>query len=125
MFRAVAYQLERGSLQSPWAALGVESLQPVGQACVLALIAGAVVRLRRDPAMLAADPARIAAVSAAILIALELAASYWAFLYLAWIVPLLALSLFAPPTPARATAGDGGLVELATPSPEVAMAAAG
>ena len=104
MAHAVAYQLERGSLQSPWAALGVTSWQPVGEACVLALIAGAVARLLADPE-LAADGVRMAALSAAILIALQLVANYWAFLYLAWIVPLVGLSLLAQDTRVRAHAG--------------------
>ena len=44
---------------------------------------------------LAGDRARIAALSAAILLALELVANYWTFLYLAWILPLISLSLVA------------------------------
>ena len=49
MVHAMGYQFQRGSPQSPWAALGMQSLQPIGQAAVLALIAGACVRLRRIP----------------------------------------------------------------------------
>ena len=95
MAHDVAYQFDRSSLQSPWAALGLGGWQPVGQAAVLALVAAAATRLWRDPE-LAADGRRIAALSAAILIALQLAANYWAFLYLAWIVPFLAASVLAP-----------------------------
>lgn len=94
MAHAVAYQFSRGSLQSVWSALGIEGLQPVGQACVLGLIAGAVVNLRRAPD-LAQDRARMAALAAAILIGLQLTADYWAFLYLVWVVPLVSGALFA------------------------------
>jgi hypothetical protein len=96
MVHAIGFQFQRGSFQSPWEALGLTGLQPLGQACVLAIIAGAVVRLRRDPDRFA-DRARIAALSAAILLSLQLVADYWSFLYLVWIVPLVGLSLFAQP----------------------------
>jgi hypothetical protein len=94
MAHAVAYQFSRGSLQSVWHALGIESLQPLGQAVVLGLIAGAVVKLRREPD-LARDRARMAALSAAILLGLQLSADYWAFLYLVWVVPLVCYALYA------------------------------
>jgi hypothetical protein len=94
MIHAVSYQLSRGSPQSVWSVLGIESIQPVAQACVLGLIAGAVVKLRLEPE-LAGQRARMAALTAAILIGLQLAADYWAFLYLVWFVPLIGLSLFA------------------------------
>ncbi len=97
MAHAVAYQFSRGSLQSVWSALGIESLQPLGQAVVLGLIAGAVVKLRREPD-LARDRARMAALSASILIGLQLSADYWAFLYLVWVVPLVCYALYAEQT---------------------------
>jgi hypothetical protein len=94
MLRAVSFQLNRGSPQSLWAVLGVQWLQPLAQALVLALIAGAAVRLgaSRD---LASDRVRIAALTAAIMIALQLAADYWAFLYASWVAPLVVLTLLA------------------------------
>ncbi|HZU61068.1 MAG TPA: glycosyltransferase 87 family protein [Solirubrobacteraceae bacterium] len=107
MLHAMAYQFSRGSPQSIWSALGILPLQPVGEAATLALVAGAVVRLWQEP-QLAEDPRRMAALSAAVLIALQLAANYWAFLYVVWVVPLLGLSLLAEPSeiavtePARA-----------------------
>ncbi len=100
MARAMGYQFQRGSPQSPWAALGLSAIQPLGQAAVLALIAGACVRLRRDPGL--ATPERMAALAAAVLLGLQLAADYWAFLYLAWIVPLIALSVLADAAPVAA-----------------------
>jgi Glycosyltransferase family 87 len=99
MFHAVEYQFNRGSLQSLWAAAGISGLQPVGEAAVLGLIAAGAARLRLDPD-LATDRARVAALSAAILIALQLAASYWALLYVVWFAPLLCLSLLRSDEPA-------------------------
>ncbi len=95
MFRAVAYQFSRGSLQSIWSALGIGWAQPIGQAGVLGLIAAATVRLWLSPT-LAADPRRMAAVSAAVLLGVQLAANYWTFLYVVWVVPLLCVSLLEP-----------------------------
>jgi hypothetical protein len=94
MLHAIGYQFHRASPQSLWTALGIPELQPLGQAAVLALIAVAAARLRAD-ADLGADPARIAALAGAILLGLQLAADYWAFLYLAWVVPLVGQSLLA------------------------------
>lgn len=92
MLHAISYQFSRGSEQSFWSALGIAGLQPLGQACVLGLIAGAAMKLRQEPD-LARDRARMAALAAAILIALQLAADYWAFLYLVWVMPLVSLSV--------------------------------
>jgi hypothetical protein len=113
MAHAVAYQFSRGSLQSVWSALGIERLQPLGQACLLGLIAGAVVKLRQEPG-LARDRVRMAALTAAILIGLQLTADYWAFLYLVWMAPLLCAALYADRTqgqPAAAPAMLPGSLE--------------
>jgi hypothetical protein len=72
--------------------LGLEPLQRLAQAGVLALIAGGAVRLARDPE-LAADRTRAAALAASVMIGLQLAADRWTFLYVVWVVPLLGLSL--------------------------------
>jgi hypothetical protein len=96
MVRAISYQLSRGAFQSVWHATGLDSLQPLAEAAVLAFIAAGAVRLRTQPD-LAADPARVAALAVAALIGLQLAANYWAFLYLAWIAPLLSASLLGEP----------------------------
>jgi hypothetical protein len=101
MLHAIGFQFRRGSFQSPWAALGLASFQPIGQAAVLALIAGVAIRLRRAPELFA-ERERVAAISAAILLSLQLTADYWSFLYLVWIVPLVGLSLLATPEAARA-----------------------
>ncbi len=94
MLHAISFQFSRGSPQSLWAALGIDGLQPLAQAAVLALIAGATVRFRRDPS-LAEDPVRVAAICAAIMIGLQLSADYWAFLYVIWVLPTLSMSLFS------------------------------
>ena len=94
MLHSVSYQFTRGSEQSVWSALGIDGVQPLAQGCVLGLIAAAVVKLRLEPA-LTGDRARMAALTAAILIGLQLSADYWAFLYLAWIMPMAGVSLLA------------------------------
>jgi Glycosyltransferase family 87 len=94
MLHAIYFQFSRDSSQSIWAALGIRFLQPLGQGCVLGLIAAVAFKLYRQP-WLAAEQERMAAAAAAILIGLQLAADYWAFLYLVWIVPLFGLSLLA------------------------------
>jgi hypothetical protein len=104
MIHAISFQFSRGSLQSAWATLGIEWPQPLVQAAVLGLIAAAVVALRRDPA-LADQPVRMASLMAAILIGLQLSADYWAFLYLAWVVPMVVLSLLSERADVGALAG--------------------
>jgi glycosyl transferase family 87 len=94
MVHSMSYQFTRGSMQSVWGALGIPGAQPFGQACVLGLIAGSALLLRREP-QLAADPRRMAALCAAILIGIQLSADYWAFLYLAWVMPLIGCSVLS------------------------------
>ena len=98
-FHAVSFQAERGSLFSPWAVLG-QGAQMVFQAAVIAGLVAACVHVWRDRA-LAADPRRMAALGAAILLAVQLAANYWSYTYLAWVFPLLAVALLADATPSR------------------------
>jgi hypothetical protein len=94
MLHGVSYQLSRGENQSLPAALGLTGLQPLLEAGAATIaLAGAAV-LRSRPAR-AADPRRVASLAAATLIAAQLAANYWAFLYLSWIAPLLVLALFS------------------------------
>jgi hypothetical protein len=112
MLHSVGYQFSRGSPQSLWAALGISSLQPLGEACLLGLIAAGVVRLRRDPE-LAGDRTRLAALGAAILVGTQLAAQYWAFLYLVWVLPFMCLSLLQ----SRATAPHAAYARAVTEQP--------
>lgn len=109
MLHAIAYQAERRTLNSPWTALDLEWLQPLGQAAVLALIAGATVRVRRDRA-LADDPVRLAALAGAVLLGLQLTGNYWTYLYLAWVVPCVVVGLLAEaPAPRRVHAATQAL----------------
>ena len=94
MIHAVSYQFSRASLQSFPGALGIPGFQPLMEASVLGLIAAGALKLRREPA-LAADRSRMAALSGAILIGLQISANYWAFLYLAWVIPLAGVTLLA------------------------------
>jgi hypothetical protein len=104
MVHSMSYQFTRGSMQSVWGALGIPGAQPFGQGCVLGLIAASVVWLRQHPHH-AADRRRMAALSAAILIGLQLSADYWAFLYLAWVMPLIGCSVLADPAPQTRVVG--------------------
>jgi hypothetical protein len=63
----------------------------------------------------------MAALSAAILIGLQLAADYWAFLYLVWLVPLVSIALLERGEAAPARAGRA-LPEVATLEPAAALA---
>jgi hypothetical protein len=103
MLNAISYQFSRGSIQNVWNVLGIKELQPLGQACVLGLIAAAVIRLRREPELATNEP-RMAALAAAILVGLQLVSNHWSFLYDIWVVPLLGLSLIQP-------TASAGLVE--------------
>ena len=94
MIHAVSYQFSRASLQSFPGALGHRGLPAAREGGVLGLIAAAALKLRRDP-HLAADRSRMAALSGAILIGLQVSANYWAFLYLVWVIPLAGISLLA------------------------------
>jgi Glycosyltransferase family 87 len=122
MVQAVGYQFTRGSIQSVWGAVHNATLQPLAQGAVLGLIAAAAVRLRQEPD-LARDRARMAALSAAILIGIQLTADYWAFLYLVWVVPLASVSLLADSRGA-ATQPDGARASLSG-APDAASALAG
>ncbi len=95
LFHAVSFQAERGSLLSPWSVMGGGGgAQVVFQAAVIAGIVGACMHVWSDRA-LAADPRRMAALGAAILLAVQLAANYWSYTYLAWAFPLLAVALLS------------------------------
>jgi hypothetical protein len=95
MLSAMSFQLSRGTLQSAWALLGLGPAQQVAQAATIALIAWAVLSARRT----ATDPARLAALSGAVLAALQLSASNWSYLYVVWLFPCAALALIADRAP--------------------------
>lgn len=94
MLRAISFQFTRSSPHTLWAVVGSVPLQQLAQAATLALIAGACVAIRRDP-LLGADLRRLAAFGAAVLICLQISASYWNYMYLVWILPFLLVSILA------------------------------
>jgi hypothetical protein len=96
--RTVAFQLERGSPFSLWdwgqyRAAGIPdlgALQPVTQAaaCVLAGVAAVLPRHK--------TPLRLAALTAAVLLAVQLTLTHWFYLYLPWALPFVVLALLLP-----------------------------
>ena len=93
---------------------GTQNLRPFRRACievanlleemakpVIAQIHGpclglGAARARRDRAF-ARDPRRVAALSAAILLGIQIVANYWTYAYLPWVFPLIALALLCEP----------------------------
>src|SRR4051794_21109423 len=91
MLHAMSFQLDRGTLQSAWALLGLGPAQQVAQAATIALVAWGALHARR----VAMDPVRLAALSGAVLAALQLSASNWSYLYVVWLFPCVAVALIA------------------------------
>jgi hypothetical protein len=100
MASALSFQSERGSPMSLWALLELPAAQAGFQAAVVTGVVLAAVAVWRD-AGLAADPRRMAALAAAILLGVQLAANHWSATYLAWVFPLAALALLGGATPSR------------------------
>jgi hypothetical protein len=92
MLHAMGFQLARRSPHTLWTFVGGVPLEQLAQAGTLALIVGATLQIRRDPA-LASSRRRLAALSCAILLALQVSANYWSYMYLVWVFPLIALGL--------------------------------
>lgn len=96
--RTFGFQLERDSPFSLWGwgqyhAAGIPDLgfvQPVlaGAAIGLALVAALVPRAK--------GPVELAALTAALLVAFQLALTHWFYLYLPWLLPFVALWLLLP-----------------------------
>jgi uncharacterized membrane protein len=105
--RTVGYQASRGSPFSVWGQIDSgETWRTVASvaAVALALIVAFVPRRK--------DALQVAALGAAVLIAVQLAASHWFYLYVVWFAPLTLVALFGahrparsplPPAPARST----------------------
>ena len=117
--RTIGYQAGRETPFSLWGqAPSLEWLRVavLAGAAGLALLVGFLPRRRSVP--------QLAALGAAVLIALQLAATYWFYLYIVWFTPFVLVALFAPyrdprtpsqPPPRRAA-------EPAAPAPEPALA---
>jgi len=105
--RTVGYQASRGSPFSVWGQIDSgETWRTVASvaAVALALLVAFVPRRK--------DAIQVAALGAAVLIAVQLAASHWFYLYVVWFAPLTLVALFGsqlaarsprPPAPARST----------------------
>jgi len=98
--RTLGFQAGRESPFSPWGQYGWDTAQDLWQVlAVLGALALAVVPRRRDVAGLAAC-------AAAVLVAFQLAASHWFYLYVVWFFPLVMVALLAryaePGAPAAA-----------------------
>src|SRR5215210_4309711 len=96
--RTVGFQAERESPFSIWG--GHDALQAAGQALAIGLALVLAVLPRRR------DLVSLAALSAAVLIALQLVVDHWFYLYLPWFAPLVWLASLAPyePGAGRSTA---------------------
>ncbi|HEV2812531.1 MAG TPA: glycosyltransferase family 87 protein [Solirubrobacteraceae bacterium] len=96
--RTVAFQADRGAPFSIWGLYDLDVLQRVAQVlAVLVALGVALVPRRAD------ERVRLAALCAAVLIALQLALTYWFYLYVVWFFPLVMLALLGRDrAPARA-----------------------
>jgi hypothetical protein len=92
MVHALSFQFERGSFFAPWQLFSIEWLQPVVQAVVIATVVWIVVRMWGD-ADVWRQPARLAGLCGALLLGLQLSASHWYYLYMAWGLPFVAVAL--------------------------------
>ena len=88
--RTLGYQLSRPSPFSVWGQ--VESLSWLQTAVKVGAVLLAVVVAFRPRAP---DLRRLAALGAAVLIALQLAATHWFYLYVVWFVPFVLVAIFA------------------------------
>lgn len=94
MVHGLSFQFERGSFHAPWRSFGLQGLQVVVQAGLLAAVLYSALRARRDSG-LREDPVRLAAVVAGILLWVQIAANYWTWAYLPWVFPFVWLALLA------------------------------
>jgi hypothetical protein len=96
MLRAISFQFTRASPHTLWALAGSVPLQQLAEAMTLALVAGAAIKLRSDR-WLANDRTRLAALLGAVLLGVQISASYWNYMYLVWALPFVVMALFAAP----------------------------
>jgi hypothetical protein len=96
--RTLYSQITRHSPFSIWDwgqyhARGIPALHPLQVALevVVALFALAVVFRPREK-----DPLRLAALTGALLLAVQLVLTHWFYLYLPWVLPFVVLALFLP-----------------------------
>jgi hypothetical protein len=98
--RTIAFQVGRDSPFSVWGwgqyhAAGIPdlaSLQTAVQVCTIVL-AGVVAAVPRDK-----GPVELAALTAAVLLAVQLSLTHWFYLYLPWVLPFVLLAVLVPRT---------------------------
>ncbi|HEX4108044.1 MAG TPA: glycosyltransferase 87 family protein [Solirubrobacteraceae bacterium] len=93
MLSALRFQYQRGSLHVPWYLFGLRWMQPLAEAATLCLLGAGTLALRGDREF-ARDPARVAALAAAVLLAVQFCGDDWSFSYLVWAYPFVAAGLF-------------------------------
>jgi Glycosyltransferase family 87 len=113
--RTLGFQASRGSPFSIWGLYGWDTAQTIVQAAAVFLaVAVAFVPRRRDVAGLAA-------LSAAVLVALQLGVTHWFYLYLVWLFGPVMIALLGDEEPVRAPADRSYVDELGRlPAPAVA-----
>jgi hypothetical protein len=92
MLGAMTFQFQRGSFFAPWYTFDVGWLQPLAQAGVIAVLLAAILHLRAEPSA-RRDLVRMSALAGALLLGVQLAANYWTWSYLPWVLPFLAVAL--------------------------------
>jgi hypothetical protein len=102
MVGAMAFQFQRGSFFAPWYTFDLGWLQPLAQAGVLALLLAAVLHLRADRRA-HQDIVRLSALAGALLLGVQLAANYWTWSYLPWVLPFLLVALLIAEGPGATT----------------------
>lgn len=102
MAQALEFQVTRGSLSSLWIGFGLEGLQPVAQAALVAAVVAAALTVRRDPAA-RDDVRRLAALLAGIVLLAQVAANFWTWAYLPWALAPALLVLVPIASGVRAT----------------------
>jgi hypothetical protein len=103
--RTVGYQASRGSPFSVWGQIDSGEAWRAVVSVAAVLLALAVAVFPRDK-----QPIQVAALGAAVLVAVQLAASHWFYLYVVWFAPLALVALFG-----AYRTGDEG--ESASPEP--------
>jgi hypothetical protein len=98
-WESARFQFQRGSWYSLWRQAGLTGLQPVFQAATVAFAAVAAFAIWQGGAE-AFGLRRTAALAGAIIALLQIAANYWTYAYLPWLLPFILVALF-PPAPPR------------------------
>ena len=93
--RTIAFQADRGAPFSLWGLYDLDLLQRFAQGLAVVIALGVALVPRY-----ADERVRLAALCAAVLLALQLAVTYWFYLYIVWFFPLVMLALLGRDRPA-------------------------